>query len=223
MSIQHLGAARTNASALGAPTLKANEIGYGLNLGAMFVVALATRVGVTRRFAIDYRLEGPSGATAVPAGNVAANADLCNPDSVSVGLFSARSPKSDLMGEITHMRWCRIRSSVPICARVSTVVCSGGAGTSVVGATLPTNRNDKWRVGLEAHHRYDGQWKVRMGVADDPTPGNDMDCTARLPCAGRAGSGSAVRTRSSATTVAIRAYLARRSAESVDSRTGPTS
>lgn len=180
-SVQYLEAELTNASALGISKLKANDVGYGLNFGAMFAVGPSSRIGFAYRSSIDYKLDGAVSFTAVSAANANASADLRTPESVSLSFFTALDPKWDLMGDITWTRWSRVKGIVPTCQQVSAVVCAGGAGTPILGATLPTNWKDTWRVALGANYKYNAQWKLRMGVAYDPTPTNDVDRTARLP------------------------------------------
>lgn len=181
LSLQYLEAELTNASALGVSKLKADDIGYGINVGAMFAVSPSTRIGVAYRSSIDYNLEGSVAFTGAPAANAQASADLRTPESVSLSFFTALTPKWDLMGDVTWTRWSRIVSIVPTCMQASAVVCAGGAGSPVLGATLPTHWKDTWRVGLGANYKYDSRLKLRMGVAYDPTPTNDVERTARLP------------------------------------------
>lgn len=180
-SVQYLEAELTNASALGTSKLKANDVGYGLNFGAMFAVSPSSRIGIAYRSSIDYKLEGGVSFSGVAAANANASADLRTPESVSFSFFTALDPKWDLMGDITWTRWSRVKAIVPTCQQVSAVVCAGGAGTPILGATLPTNWKDTWRVALGANYKFNSQWKLRMGVAYDPTPTNDVDRTARLP------------------------------------------
>lgn len=181
LSVQYLEAELTNASALGTSKLKADDIGYGLNFGAMLAVSPSTRLGFAYRSSIDYNLEGSVAFSAAPAANANASANLRTPESASLSFFTALDPKWDLMGDITWTRWSRIKSIVPTCQQASAVVCAGGAGTAIVGATLPTNWKDTWRVAIGANYKYNAQWKLRMGLAYDPTPTNDVDRTARLP------------------------------------------
>ncbi len=181
LNVQYLEAELTNASALGMSKLKADDVGFGLNFGAMFAVGPSSRIGVAYRSSIDYKLDGSVAFSAVPAANANASADLRTPESVSFSFFTALDPKWDLMGDITWTRWSRVKSIDPTCRQASAVVCAGGAGTPILGASLPTNWKDTWRVAVGANYKYNSQLKLRMGLAYDPTPTNDVDRTARLP------------------------------------------
>lgn len=181
LNVQYIEAELTNASALGTSNLKANDVGYGWNVGAMFSLSPSTRVGIAYRSSIKYELDGAVSFTGVSAANARATADLRTPDSMSFSFFSALNSKWDVMGDITWTKWSNIKSIIPTCAQASAVVCAGGAGTAILGATLPTNWDDSWRVSLGANYKYDNQWKFRFGLAYDPSPTNDVDRTARLP------------------------------------------
>lgn len=181
LDVQYIEAELTNASALGTSNLKANDVGYGWNIGVMFSPSAATRVGIAYRSSIKYELDGAVSFTGLPAANASATADLRTPDSLSLSFFSAVTPKWDLMGDITWTKWSNVKSIVPTCRQVSAVVCAGGNGTPILGATLPTNWSDSWRVSLGTNYKYSSDLKLRFGLAYDPTPTNDVDRTARLP------------------------------------------
>ncbi len=181
VSVQYFEAELTNTSALGTAVLKADDIGFGFNLGAIFRATPSTRIGVSYRSSMDYTLEGATTFSAVPAANARAEAKLRTPESASLSFFSAIDPKWEIMADLTWTRWSRVQSIVPTCQQASAVVCAGGAGTPVVGATLPTHWKDTWRIGVGANYKYSDRLKLRMGLAYDPTPTNDVDRTARLP------------------------------------------
>jgi len=181
VSAQYFEAQLTNTSALGAAVLKADDIGFGFNVGAIFRATPSTRIGVSYRSSNDYTLEGSTTFSAVPAANARAEAKLRTPESASLSFFSAIDPKWEIMADLTWTRWSRVQSIVPTCQQASAVVCAGGVGTPVVGATLPTHWKDTWRIGVGANYKYSDRLKLRMGLAYDPTPTNDVDRTARLP------------------------------------------
>ena len=181
VNILYLDADLDNASALGTSHLSANDVGYGFNAGIAFQATPSTRFGAAYRSSVDLTLDGSAEFSAVPAANVDAKADLRTPESVSLSLSSVVNPKWEVMADLTWTRWSRIQAIVPICQSVSALVCTGGSGTPIRGATLPTNWKDTWRIGVGANYMHSAHWKFRMGLAYDPTPTNDNDRTARLP------------------------------------------
>jgi long-chain fatty acid transport protein len=177
---QYLEAKLTNASQLGRSKLKADDVGWGFNLGVVVETAPGTRIGLHYRSSIKYQLKGDASFSAVPAADADIRADLRVPENVSLSIFSAVTPRWELMADLTWTRWSRIKSIVPVCREVSFGVCPV-AGNALVGATLPTNWKDTWRISVGANYKYSPTWKLRFGLAYDPTPTNNTDRTARLP------------------------------------------
>ena len=181
VSVNYLEADLDNASALGTSHLKAHDVGFGFNFGVAFQATPSTRVGAAYRSSIDFKLDGSASFSGFPLANVGAEADLRTPESVSFSVFTVLNPQWELMADATWTRWSRIQAIVPTCQATSPVVCTGGSGTPILGATLPTNWSDTWRFSIGANYIHDARWKFRLGLAYDQTPTNDADRTARLP------------------------------------------
>jgi long-chain fatty acid transport protein len=177
---QYLEAELTNASQLGRAKLKADDVGWGFNVGIAVQASPSTRIGLHYRSSIKYTLKGDASFSAVPAADADIRTDLRVPENVSLSIFSAATPRWDLMADLTWTRWSRIKSVVPTCREVSFGVCPV-AGNALVGGTLPTNWKNTWRISVGASYKYSPTWKFRFGLAYDPTPTNDTDRTARLP------------------------------------------
>jgi len=180
VNAQFIEAELTNASALGTSKLEADDMGWGFNVGLALQATPSTRIGLHYRSSIKYTLKGDAKFSGAPPANADVRADLRVPENVSLSFFSAVTPQWELMADVTWTRWSRIKSIVPICREVSFLVC-GASGASLLGATLPTNWKDTWRFGVGANYKHDARWKLRAGLAYDPTPTNDTDRTARLP------------------------------------------
>ena len=180
VSAQYLEAELTNASQLGKSKLEADDIGWGFNVGVALQATPSTRVGLHYRSSIKYDLEGDASFSNVPAANANVRADLRVPENVSLSIFSTVTPQWEVMADLTWTRWSRIKSIVPICRELSFGVCPV-AGSPLMGATLPTNWKDTWRISVGANYRHNAAWKFRFGLAYDPTPTRDSDRTARLP------------------------------------------
>ncbi len=157
-------------------TLKADDTKWGYNAGAMFQLDSATRLGVSYRSPIKYKLEGTasiSGPVPIPSpGNI--SVDLKTPDTLSFAVSHRLDPKWTLLGDITRTGWSSVKDL--------TVVSSSSGG--VVQKT-PENFKDTWRVGVGSIYKYSDAWALKLGVAYDPTPVNDTDRTARLPDSNR--------------------------------------
>lgn len=176
LNIQWIEAKLSSFSPFPAPgvvTLKADDIGYGFNLGIMAAVGPSTRIGAHYRSRIKYEVEGDANFAAAPAANSNIRADIKVPESFSISLFHALNPKWELMADITRTGWDSLQQL--------TVVRTSGplAGTTL--STLQFRWDDTMRYGIGANYKWSDQTKLRFGVAFDETPTNDVDRTARLP------------------------------------------
>lgn len=181
VSLQRLDAKLSSFSgvaALGNVTLDADDIGYGFNVGLMFQPAPGTRIGVSYRSSIKYDLEGTgtfSGAAGA-AFNSGIRADLRVPESVSLSMVHAITPRWDLMADVTWTKWSRLQQLVV----TRTSASAGGAAGSQLTA-LGFQWDDTWRFGVGANYKVNDQMKLRFGLAFDETPTNDAFRTPRLP------------------------------------------
>ena len=174
VSVQKLEAELSSfAGAAGTGTLNADDVGYGFNLGAMAKLAPGTRVGAAYRSRIKYSLEGSATFSAAPAGNGNIRADITVPESFSVSIHHALTPKWEVMGDITRTGWDSLQQLV--------VVRTSGPLSGAVLTTLPFRWDDTMRYSIGANYRLTGQTKLRFGVALDETPTSDATRSPRLP------------------------------------------
>ncbi len=190
VSFQKIDAELTNsAGAAGVATLKASDKGWGFNVGATFQPSKSTRVGVHYRSAINYDLKGTvafSSPAANAANSVAASASLKTPNSASLSVLHAANPRWDVMADLTWTGWSNLQRLDVIRASSSAVPfvlpanpLGGAAGTTF--STLQFEWDDTWRVGLGANYKMNDRTKIRMGLAYDKTPTNDLHRSPRLP------------------------------------------
>ena len=177
VSVQKIDATLTSdatAAALGLVTLKADDVGYGFNLGMSFQATPDTRIGAHYRSTVKYDLEGTATFSAVAALNGGIRADLKVPDSFSVSVFHKLNPKWELMGDITWTGWSSVQ-------QLAVIRTTGAVGTLLPGSPLLFRWDDTWRVGVGANYKVNDNMKLRFGVAFDQTPTNDVDRTPKLP------------------------------------------
>ena len=159
---------------------------WGFNVGALFDVTPATRVGVHYRSSLDYETTGSTSFTNVPAafGGVPALAagtsngdvklDLETPASLSISVVHRVSATLELLADATWTEWSKI-------AQLPVVRTSGPASGSTLD-TLTFNFNDTWRFALGANYKLSGPWTLRAGVAYDESPvPNAEDRSVRVP------------------------------------------
>ena len=159
--------------------LSGNDYALGFNFGALFQVSAATRVGVAYRSSADYNLSGnqvvttPSGLP-VPGANFAIKAALTLPASASLSAVHELSDRWTLLGDVTFVQWSEIQQ-----------LQVKQAATGATSSTLALKLDDTVRVSLGATYRLCDAWKLRAGVAWDPSPVKDSTRTANLPDADR--------------------------------------
>jgi long-chain fatty acid transport protein len=148
-----------------------DDWGWGWNIGAMFTISPATRIGVSYRSEIKYTIEGS--ATFSPqlggqAVNSPASADIKLPDMFSIALSQKIGAQWEILTDYTWTGWDSIQNL--------TVVRPGFASS-----TEPLNFKNSWRVGVGANYQLNPQWKLRFGTAYDKTPVQDQFRSPRLP------------------------------------------
>lgn len=166
----------------GSAKVTGDDYAWGFNLGALFQVSPATRVGLAYRSSISYTLSGNvtfnRPVTANPVANAIINAatpdggvraDVRLPDSLSVSVFHQLNPEWDLMADLTWTGWSSFDKL--------TLVRDSGA----VLSSTPENWRDTYRLSVGANYRYSDAWKWRFGVAYDQTPVRDAFRTPRIP------------------------------------------
>lgn len=168
----------TNASVTGAgegrTKLEADDDAWGWNVGALFQVAQATRIGVSYRSTVDYSLEGNATTVAAgaiqPAGTFAAQADATFPDMFSLSLMQAMNDRLTILADATYTRWSELEA---------VRVVDGAGNTRDV---LDFNFEDVWRYSIGANYMWNDQWILKAGLAYDQSPvKNAQTRTVRLP------------------------------------------
>ena len=168
----------SGVAALGNANLKADDVGFGFNLGAMFQPIPGTRFGASYRSTVKYELEGDVNFTG-PAGapfNGNVRGDLKVPDMFSLSVLHAINPQWEIMGDVTWTGWDSLQQLV-----ITRTTASAGGGVGSTFSTLQFQWKDTWRYSIGANYRVNDRIKLRVGFAYDETPTNDATRTPRLP------------------------------------------
>jgi long-chain fatty acid transport protein len=158
--------------------LKADDVGFGFNIGLLVQATPSTRIGATYRSPIRYGVEGDArfaNPVAAAAGNGDVRADLRVPESMSLSVFHSMG-QWEFMGDITRTGWDRVQRLV---VTRTTASLAGGVGSTLT--TLEFGWRDTWRYSIGANYRMSSALKFRAGFAYDETPTNDAARTPRLP------------------------------------------
>ncbi|AMV72190.1 outer membrane protein transport protein [Desulfuromonas carbonis] len=168
----------------GKAVIKADDWGYGFNLGVLYQFTEDTRVGAAYRSRVKQSLSGdadftvPATAQAILTGlgsplfadcNAAANVTL--PATASVSIYSRVNSKLALMGNIGWTEWSQLeelRITFP--------------NTAQPDSATTLSWEDAWQVGAGATYTLDSRWDLRTGLMYDQTPiPNAQVRTPRLP------------------------------------------
>lgn len=172
LSIQYAEATLSSATGAAIPpavgTVKGDDYGWGFNLGALWQLSDATRVGFAYRSEVDYTLEGSFKVNGVTAVNPI-HAGLTLPDSASLSLFHKFDTRWDLLADITWTGWSDFDA-------LRIVNASGGPVSTTI-----ENWDDTYRYSLGANYHLNDRITLRGGVAYDQTPVSDAYRTARIP------------------------------------------
>ncbi|MDO9466412.1 MAG: outer membrane protein transport protein [Thiobacillus sp.] len=170
LSLQYAEATLSNLAGVnGVATVEGDDFGWGFNLGALWQVSPATRVGLAYRSEVEYTLEGDASFSVSTFLNSQVTADTTLPDSASLSLFHKLDERWDILADITWTGWSDFREL--------RVVTNGGA------ALVQTDHNwrNTWRYSLGANYRYSDRLTLRGGVAFDQRAASDTFRTARIP------------------------------------------
>jgi long-chain fatty acid transport protein len=159
---------------------------WGFNVGALFDITPATRVGIHYRSSLDYSMKGSTTFSSVPAAFAAIPAlaagtsngdvklDFETPASASLSVAHKMNDRLELLGDVTWTEWSRIQQ-LPL-------VRTSGAASGTTLDTLTFNFEDTWRASFGANYKYGGPWTLKAGVAYDQSPvPNAQSRTVRLP------------------------------------------
>lgn len=144
--------------------LKGDDSAWGWNVGALFTLSPAMRVGLSYRSSMKYTLEGTMNGT------IPVKADVELPDTAILSVWQQVSDRWEAMGDLSYTRWNTLRS-LNVVSRAS-------------GATLGTeqfNYDNSWRVAWGAAYKASDAAKLKFGIAYDRTPVRDADRSARVP------------------------------------------
>lgn len=164
LNYQTIDAEMTNALA-GGYRVKGDDSALGWNVGALFTLSPAMRLGVSYRSAVDYRLEGTRTLAGVSRN---ATADIKLPDTFILSVWQQVSDRWEAMGDLSYTRWNTLDKLL---------INHGGATPDVENFGY----KNSWRFAWGAAYRYSDEAKLKFGIAWDRTPVTDTVRSPRVP------------------------------------------
>ena len=162
----------TAGTSLVKSTMNLEDDAWGWNIGALFTLSPATKLGVSYRSEVKYHTSGyvklSSDGSTLGVGTMNGlkllgaesdlTADLTMPSTLIMSAIQKLDDRWELLGDVSRTGW----SSIP---KVDIMRTSGDKAQ-----TLDTDFRDAWRVALGANYQYNDAWKLKFGVAYDQTP-----------------------------------------------------
>ena len=141
---------------------KGDSWDFGFNLGALFEVTPATRLGITYRSQIEHSLEGTLDFEVDPLLGLAsgsATGDATLPATATVSLTHEVMPNFSVSADVEWAEW----------GSFDTIVVQGQNGPF----PLQPRYEDSWMVSVGGQYRMQNGWTLRAGIGWDGTPVTD--------------------------------------------------
>ena len=157
----------------GSAKVKGDSWELGFNIGFIYEITQATRIGMHYRSKITHKLEGDvkykNVSPLLGLKNQDVTASIDTPATFSLSLTQQLNDRLTLLADITFTSWSNFDE------------------LRIVGDTIdqiPTVKekwDDAYRYSLGMKYAYNAQWTLRTGVAHDKTPISDRRRTSRIP------------------------------------------
>ncbi|MFO7983199.1 MAG: outer membrane protein transport protein [Desulfuromonadales bacterium] len=162
---------------------KADDVGYGFNLGLLYEFSQDTRMGFSYRSEIEHTVEGDVNTTVpdtlIPFGgetlfpDQGVNGDITLPAVASLSVYHELSDKLALMADLSWTGWSSFDKL--------TINFEGAGLAGRDSSTTTENWDDTWRYSAGAAYQATEALLLRTGVAFDETPISDEYRTPRIP------------------------------------------
>lgn len=143
--------------------LQGDDGSWGWNVGALFTLSPAMRVGIAYRSSIEHDLEGS-------VNGQAARARIEMPDTATLSVWQQVSDRWEAMGDLSYTRWDRLKS-------LNFVNRSTGA----LLASEPFAYGNSWRLAWGAAYLLSDAVKLKFGIAYERSPSGSPTRNAWAP------------------------------------------
>lgn len=158
-------AGQLNRMALGLPDANARADldgdAWGWNVGALYQLTDATRIGASYRSALHYGVSGTTVLSNIPGASPRMQVDnearFTLPDTATLSVVHDLTPRWQLLGDVSWTGWSRLPTLT---------IDNGALGQD----RLTLNFRDTWRVALGVNYQYSPGWKFRAGLSYDQSP-----------------------------------------------------
>jgi long-chain fatty acid transport protein len=151
-------------------SVEGDDSAWGYNLGALYEINSATRVGVAYYSKVDYSIEGHTEITGVP--RLDASLDLTTPDKLDFGLTHDFTSDLTLHVDITHTNWSEL-TEIEVHNETSL--------PQLATDTENLDWDDTWSYAVGLSYQINPEWTVRSGIGIDPSPIKSSTRSVRVP------------------------------------------
>lgn len=160
-----------------------NNIGIGYNIGILYQLDAATRIGADYHSRIRHDITGsqkitvPSSYSALsPAtvallqqGTSAASTTVTLPDSLGVGIYRQVTPAWAVMGSVQWTDWSVLQSL--------DIHVDNGSGDTLIRE----HWRNSWSAGIGTNYQFTNRLMLQTGFAFEESPVTDANRTSRVP------------------------------------------
>ena len=164
-------------------SIHGNSLGVGYNLGALYRLDDATRIGIDYHSRIRHDISGaqsisipaiyslfsPGTAALLAEANSRATTSITLPDSVGVGIYRQLTPAWAVLGSVEWTHWALFNTL--------NVTVTNGSGNTV----LNENWRNTWYVGAGTNYQLTDRLMLQAGAAYDESPVTNENRTTRVP------------------------------------------
>jgi long-chain fatty acid transport protein len=163
--------------------INGNSLGVGYNIGVLYQLDDATRIGADYRSRIRHDIDGkqkitvpssyasysPAIVALLNASNSSATTSVTLPDSLSAGIYHRITPRWSVMGSVEWTEWSLFNAL--------NVTPSNGTSNTVI----EENWRNTWYAGIGTNYMVLDNLMLQTGFAFDQSPVTDSNRTTRVP------------------------------------------
>jgi long-chain fatty acid transport protein len=160
-----------------------NDLGVGYNVGILYQLDDATRIGIDYRSRIRHDITGeqkitvpalysllsPETAALLNAANSAATTSITLPDDLDIGIYHQITQKWAVMGSVDWTDWSLFNT-------LNVTPTNGAPGT-----TITEQWRNSWYAGIGTNYQLLDNVMLQTGFGYDESPVTDSNRTTRVP------------------------------------------
>ena len=155
--------------------IEGDDTAVGFNAGLLLELGERTRLGVTYHSMVDYRLEGKTSVSGIPApvnGDYQTTLDLRTPEMIDSSITHQLNDRWTVYAGAAWTRWSRLQTIKPVSA-------------FPVALEEKQHWNNSWSYATGVSYALSKELTLRSGIAFDQSPTNNHERSPRIPSGDR--------------------------------------